>query len=234
MSVKIAFAGKARSGKDTACDFLIKEYGGTKVAFAKPLYDILYYAQDRCGISRSKDRKFLQYIGTEWGRSINNNMWVDLALHSVPRYGNVFLSDLRFPNELQALKQAGWVCIKLVRQEDQVGDDRISDSEKTHTSETSLDSIPDSEFEYVIENNSSMEVFREKLSSIYQNIYTGKFCMPMSSSEFLGHKMTNLSIVVLDKVVSMIDRYTPAFITPVAYMCSVPIVSIATWIRKMY
>jgi hypothetical protein len=65
MQLKISFSGKAGSGKDVSVKYLIDKYGGKKF-FSKPIYDILYYAQNICGFKQEKDRKFLQWIGTEW------------------------------------------------------------------------------------------------------------------------------------------------------------------------
>jgi hypothetical protein len=81
--VKIAFGYKRRVGKDTSCDYLIGKYGGIKLSFAEPLYQILYFAQDICGFEHSKDRKFLQFVGTEWARTINSDVWAELLVKKV-------------------------------------------------------------------------------------------------------------------------------------------------------
>jgi hypothetical protein len=81
--VKIAFGYKRRVGKDTSCDCLVEKYGGIKLSFAEPLYKILNFAQDMCHFNKTKDRKFLQFIGTEWARTINNNVWVDLLIEQL-------------------------------------------------------------------------------------------------------------------------------------------------------
>ena len=38
MQIKIAFGYKMGVGKDEACSYLIKKYGGEKISFASPLY----------------------------------------------------------------------------------------------------------------------------------------------------------------------------------------------------
>ena len=63
--IKIAFGYKMGVGKDEACSYLIKKYGGEKISFASPLYDIQHHAQRVCGFEEEKDRQFLQFIGTQ-------------------------------------------------------------------------------------------------------------------------------------------------------------------------
>lgn len=113
--VKIAFGYKRRVGKDTSCDYLIKKYGGVKLSFAEPLYQILYFAQDVCGFEHFKDRKFLQFVGTEWARNINDNIWAELLVKKINdiKVDNIFVSDLRFENEFKILKQLGFICVKI-------------------------------------------------------------------------------------------------------------------------
>lgn len=161
--VKIAFHGKMGSGKDTGVDFLIKKHGGTKLTFAKPLYDILYYAQEKCGFKHEKDRKFLQFIGTEWAREIDDNIWVNLALKKLDTLsGNVYNNDCRFINELIALKNKGFICVKIKRTK--VNNNRAGTGDIFHKSEMGLS---DDLFDFVIENNNSLDDFYTQIENIY-------------------------------------------------------------------
>ena len=162
--MKIAFGYKAGSGKDTCVDYLIKKHGGKKIAFSEPLYDILNYAQNICGFEHTKDRKFLQFIGTEWGRETNPNIWVELALKKCCNTSNNFYcSDVRFLNEFEALRNNGWTLIKLVRDEDIL---RIGNGNTNHVSETQLDLLPDGKWDYIIDNNGTLEDLYVKLDKI--------------------------------------------------------------------
>ena len=78
---KIAFGGKMGVGKDFAVEYLRNRYSGNKLSFAKPIYDILNFAQKTCGFREEKDRQFLQFIGTEWARQKNPDIWVE-KLHN--------------------------------------------------------------------------------------------------------------------------------------------------------
>lgn len=165
--MKIAFGYKAGSGKDTCVDFLIKKYGGYKLAFSDPIYDILHYAQKICNIEQGKDRGFLQYIGTEWGRNKDPDMWTKLLISKVPRDGNCYISDLRFPNELEMLKDNRWVCIKINRV---IQNNREGTGSLQHSSENVLDDISDKEWDFVINNNGSLEDLFSKVEDIMNNI----------------------------------------------------------------
>lgn len=162
--MKIAFGCKMGVGKDTAADYLISKYGGQKHSFARPLYDIMNYAQQLIGVEQVKDRQFLQYIGTEWGRSKDPDIWVKVAIRDTPIAGNVYLTDVRFPNELKGLKDNGWICVKIVRET--TDENRIGTGSSDHTSETAMDEQPDDLWDYVIRNDGSLQEFHEKLDII--------------------------------------------------------------------
>lgn len=167
--MRIAFGYKMGTGKDTAVSYLMSKYGGKQICFASPIYDIMYYAQERCGFPIEKDRQFLQYIGTEWGRSREENVWVRLAIEATPPPSeNAFLSDLRFPNEFKALKEKDWVCVKLVRDQQE---DRKGSGSHAHSSENALDSIPDEEWDFVITNNGTIAEFERNLDRLVRKIF---------------------------------------------------------------
>lgn len=167
MRLLVAFGGKMGSGKDTATNYLLDKYSGAHHSFAAPLYDIMKYAQWVCGFEEKKDRALLQFVGTDWARARDPNVWVNIALKDIPEDGNVFLSDIRFSNELTALKEAGWVCVRI---------DRFSRGRREgtgsseHSSEKSLDSIEKSRWDFVIENNGSLSEFYSKLDKMISTI----------------------------------------------------------------
>jgi len=164
MKLKIAFGGKMGVGKDCAVEYLLSKYHGNKLSFAAPLYDILHYAQEKCGFPIEKDRKFLQFVGTEWAREKDSNIWINTVLKSVYPNKNYFLSDIRFPNELSTLKNNGWVCVKLLRSHN------ISNREGTgnlnHSSEILLDTVSDLDWDFIIDNNEDLLQFYTKLDKI--------------------------------------------------------------------
>jgi hypothetical protein len=160
--MKIAFGSTMGVGKDTAVEYLISKYGGSRISFASPIYDIMKYAQNICGFKNEKDRKFLQIVGTEWARSKENDVWIRIALEKGSKEkGNVFISDLRFQNEFDALKLDNWLCVKLVKCD--IKNTRVGSGKETHSSEGGLE---DSSWDYVINNNGTIEEFFEKLDKL--------------------------------------------------------------------
>ena len=185
--LKIAFGYKAGSGKDTAADYLIQTFGGTKLSHAQPLYDILHFAQGTAGFALGKDRGFLQSTG-DWARAKNPNVWTDhlwrraeaiqsryeRAMGSYRRGDfprgvaipspNVYVTDVRFRNEFDALKAQGFVMVKLIRP--LPSDERFDvANQKSHSSETELDS-EGIIWDFVIVNDGSLEEFYEKLDLV--------------------------------------------------------------------
>lgn len=168
--MKIAFGYKMGTGKDACVKYLLNNYGGEKIYFAKPIYDILYYAQKLCGLNIEKDRKFLQFIGTNWGREKDPDMWVNLVLKDLPNSENIYCSDVRFLNEFRNLKNKGWIMIKVNRNTEFIHSNRIGTGKETHISEHELDTLPDSEWDFILDNNSTLENLYIKLDGIVRDI----------------------------------------------------------------
>ncbi|MFJ2775682.1 hypothetical protein [Kitasatospora sp. NPDC087315] len=131
----IALIGRARSGKDTAAGML-REHGYVRLALADPLkqmaYDIdpvvgtellgvhapaivhLADAVDRYGWEAVKDkfpqaRRFLQRLGTEGiRRHVNPDFWIEKCLRAAAVHGSVVVTDVRFANEVDTLRAAGF------------------------------------------------------------------------------------------------------------------------------
>lgn len=117
----VYLVGGAGAGKSIAAQFLIDTLDYRTAKFAYPVYDI---ARNYFGM-KEKDRKLLQLIGTESGRDyIDRDIWVkrfvedtmiaNKAASLLGQRGMHFVSDdVRFRNEHELLKKAGWVGIYL-------------------------------------------------------------------------------------------------------------------------
>jgi len=91
-------------------------------------------------------REFLQYFGTNVMRKIKDTIWVDYTIKTI-KYEQSSLSiipDVRFPNEVHAIKDAGGIIIRLNRDV----------HSPQHECEKALDEdvFDWSEFDYVIDN----------------------------------------------------------------------------------
>lgn len=100
-------------------------------------------------------RQLLQTVGTDCMRSsLHDNVWVNalFADYAPPKMSEYnpskwLITDTRFPNEVDAIKSRGGIIIKVKR-------DEADSKPATHVSETSLDNYA---FDYVIDNNSTLE-----------------------------------------------------------------------------
>lgn len=142
--MKVAFAGNSRSGKDTAVDYLLKElpYKSCKLHVADPIYTMARLMLDETKIDNTKPkiRKLLQDIGSA-GREYTENLWVNKLLEEIFKVqhegcNNIFITGVRYQNEVEALRRAGFRVIYLYRNEDQRVTDGASNLE--HHSENSL------------------------------------------------------------------------------------------------
>ena len=157
--LNLYFVGRAGAGKTYLCKYLIEKYGYVQAKMANSVYMI---AQSYLGMPvDKKDRKLLQYLGTDVGRDkISENIWVERFLvdtwiaqeTSRDLYGKELLlcsDDVRFENEHKALKEDGWIGIyldvpddlRISRLERRDGDAQVN--HLTHRSETSIDSFKD-------------------------------------------------------------------------------------------
>lgn len=132
-------------------------------------------------------RKLLQLLGTDCGRKIiHPNIWVN-ALFSdykagfeflpqsngnkikTPIYPNWIITDVRFPNEVEAIKKRGGIVIRVDRPCKECGgmgyhkmDCNVGRTE--HESEYALDNYEG--FDHVIENDGTIEDLLEKVKTI--------------------------------------------------------------------
>lgn len=123
------------------------------------------------GVFRGKwtPRTILQFIGTEGFRRVDDGVWVRYALAQAAQAlqagsGFVVITDCRFKSELDAVHAAGGEVWRLRRPE--------TDGKKAgmqgHSSEDEMDSIPDSAFQAIIANDSTLETLRGRLSSEFK------------------------------------------------------------------
>jgi hypothetical protein len=104
-------------------------------------------------------RGLLQRLGTEAGRQILwDSIWIDAALHDLDPEKNYVVTDVRFPNEAGAVRERGGVVWRISR----VGVGPANN----HASETSLDNYS---FDKVLENNGSLEDYRQEVISTYNS-----------------------------------------------------------------
>jgi len=173
----IGLSGKKRSGKDTVSIILQQELNENFEikSFAynlKHICSILtglpveYFLKDENKNNFLTDwdmsvRYMLQKVGTEVFRdNFTKDVWVKSLFSQFQRYNNWIISDVRFKDELQSIKERGGVIIRV--DASYIGYEKPNDE---HQSEIDLDNSYD-DFDYVINNDSDMDTLRLKVKEI--------------------------------------------------------------------
>jgi hypothetical protein len=117
----VGFCGAKGHGKDTAAQALIDKFGFQKVSFADGLRKTVCTAL-RCNEQYFLDpdkkeeidprtgkarRYWLQWIGTEGFRALWGDIWIEWWRQEIisKGYERVVTTDVRFPNEVEALRR---------------------------------------------------------------------------------------------------------------------------------
>lgn len=180
----IGLSGYAGSGKDTVAKILSDNHDFKQIAFADKLREFLYAMNpivgyniapvplrtviDLFGWQGYKKSEFAESIrniirkaGTEAGRGVlGEDVWVNAVFNSISQNDDYVISDCRFRNEADAVRSKNGFVVRITR--DSVRQD-IS-----HSSETSLDGYL---FDYIIENNGSIEELEEKVAVMLRYAY---------------------------------------------------------------
>lgn len=108
-------------------------------------------------------RQLLIDLGTEMGRKYKESIWLDNFDERIKELPTkiVIVTDVRFKNEFDHLKDKGFYQIRLYRQTDTV---------INHISETQQGSIPDSAYDYVLFNNAGLKELKNKVTEIVTDL----------------------------------------------------------------
>lgn len=198
MKMIIGVNGLARHGKDTVADMICEEFlSAAKVAYATPLKHVAQYVfgltpeqvETTLGKAQKPDsgyglscRQIMQRVGTEAFRSVfSDRIWLDWMDRNLPAVDVVVKSDVRFANEIAHTREQGEkfncpaVNIKVINTRklpnlaDVIcgGGMNMPVQVGEHVSETVF---PDSEFDYVIYNDGTLEDLRKKVVKIVQEL----------------------------------------------------------------
>lgn len=135
----IGLGHQKQTGKNTFADILyvnLNEHVSVRItAFARKLYDICHDLYGWAGfkdyefyqINPEEKKRFLPKIGKtvrdiliDFGtKAVRNNVyggtWVDYVLEQKWKVDFLLITDVRFPNEIQAIQQKGGTLIKVTR-----------------------------------------------------------------------------------------------------------------------
>lgn len=174
----IGITGKKFSGKDTLGNYFVQNYHYEQIAYADALKDavkcIFDFDDEQLYGSKKEEvdefwgetpRHVLQFVGTDLFRNhtcelmphVGKNIWVQVVkrkiINKMKKNPNAcfVITDARFPNEVDVVKQLGGTVIKLKR---------TNNSDDTHESEVLIDSLP---CDYEFENNGSKDELYHKV-----------------------------------------------------------------------
>jgi len=160
----VGLLGQAKSGKDTIATYLKSNHNFHQLAFADKLKNV---TKDLFGLSISQvysqegkmemiprygktPRTLLQEVGTAL-RSVHPSIWIDYVIsdylsHYQTTNRHVVISDVRYINEVEAIRNANGLVVRVVREDYQ----SLQGAEAQHASETEQLMIPDSDLDLVI------------------------------------------------------------------------------------
>ena len=139
----IGFVGFIGSGKDTAADYLVNFHGFRRDSFANTLKDACAavfgwdrtllegktaearawreqvdpWWAERLGMPDLTPRWVLQYWGTEVCRvGFHDDIWIASLENRIRKTtDNIVISDVRFPNEVKAIRSSGGIVVRIQR-----------------------------------------------------------------------------------------------------------------------
>ena len=169
----VGVTGKKGHGKDTVGLFL-QEQGFKRTAFAQNLkiaaMQIFQLAPQQVfgpiSIKEAEDprwgmtpREIMQKLGTEVGRNIHPDVWVKGTMLALEKENarNVVITDVRFLNEANAVKEAGGIILRVIRP------GFGTDEHNEHASETEMDGI---EADYEVLNDGPRLALKEKVVAL--------------------------------------------------------------------
>lgn len=106
-------------------------------------------------------RIWLQYFGTNVCRSFVDNTWVNSTIQSLHKGLDYICTDVRFPNEADAIRSNGGIVIRIEREV-------CNQHSNSHISEIAMDGY--GKYNYEIHNNGTLEEFHTKIEELYESI----------------------------------------------------------------
>lgn len=176
----IGITGRKFSGKDTTGGYFVERHGFERLAFADPLknaaHEIFGFNNDQLYGNEKEiidqywkitPRQALQFIGTDLFRNhicellpdMGKDIWVYVLKRKITNElkknpaAKFVITDVRFPNELQAIKELGGITIKIKRTS-------VSNNDE-HESEILIDGLIT---DFVLQNDGTKEDLFDQLS----------------------------------------------------------------------
>ncbi len=168
MKTVIGICGPAGVGKDTAANYLCERHGFRRISFATPIYDMLAAMGFPAPATREEKeavhpawgfswRHAAQTLGTEWGRSLDRDIWLRLLVRRIKEdaWDKFVISDVRFENEAHTIRDNGGTLLHMSGRAADLGE------RASHASEVPVVFSPDHDFP--IDNSYGVDILYAQL-----------------------------------------------------------------------
>lgn len=165
--LRLALGHQARVGKDTFAEHVGSIMEVQQLTFATDLKTIATNVQTTLNKPIEKDPLLLQKLGTLFREHYGDDVFTKTVVrrildaeHANPDI-NIIITDMREPVEKRTLEAMGFQTVKITRA------DRPIDRNPNHSSEIAL---ADATFDYIIDNDGTIEEFRKNIDVLISNI----------------------------------------------------------------
>lgn len=169
----ITISGSAQAGKTTIANALcdkLNQQGVPTVVF-NYADQLKFWAERYFHWSGKKDkegRELLQKLGTDIARKENPDVWVSIAIEFIKTFSKIFkvviIGDARFVNEQTKIRDNMYVDgVFTIKVERDGFDNGLTEEQKKHPSETSLDGF---QFDLIIKNDKDLQSFLDKADEV--------------------------------------------------------------------
>lgn len=169
----VGIAGAAGVGKDTVANILKKHFQFNQDAFAAPIKSMLKSIGidepiDRIGKERILPgwdfsyRKAAQTLGTEWGRTLQSDLWLQIAKNKIPNHARLCFSDVRFENEADLIRAHKGVIFHV--------EGRGTSASKENASHISESGILRHPSDFVIDNSTTHKQLIKNVFQVMQSM----------------------------------------------------------------
>jgi hypothetical protein len=208
----VGLVGFIGAGKGTVADLLVERHNFFKESFANSVKDscAAVFGWDRAMLegdtpeSRAwreqpdkwwsdkfgkefSPRLALQLMGTEAGRDVfNPDLWVHTVLRRCEQapYNNYVIADVRFPNEINAIKDSGGVVIRVRRGDDPEWYTLARECNVYNKLDIMRNAYPEVHFsewawigahyDIVMDNNCSLDELKIRVDKIVDSLYNNR------------------------------------------------------------
>lgn len=190
----ISISGRIGCGKDTAADYLVNNYGYTRIAFADSVKDVLavvfgwnrellaghtiesriwreqpdVWWSEKLNIVNFTPRRAMLEIGTGLFRNhFDDTIWIHSLERKIQPLDKVVITDTRFLNEFNACKRMNAVTVRVERGEYPIWYNHLDDIEWLHENKIHPSEYESVKFQYdYIIQNSDLDGFYKKLDGV--------------------------------------------------------------------